>query len=93
MTEEDKKDLEQLFKENLYQKLYKIKNPKGLNSLDAILRKTIEEIDIDIDKILDDDKEYFIELSNKFDEMLLEKVSNAENLSKIIEEDTKINEE
>jgi len=89
LTEKDKRELEELFKKTFYEKISKTKNPDGLESLDEILRETIAEMDINIDKILNDDSEYFAELTTEFENILLKKVSNAENLAKIMEEENK----
>lgn len=86
LTEEDKKELETMFKETLYQKLAKPKNPEGLHSLDVIMKDVIDGLDVDIDKIIANDKKYIFELSSKLNSMLLEQISKADNLSEVLEE-------
>jgi hypothetical protein len=86
LTEEDKKELETMFKETLYQKFAKPKNPEGLHSLDIIMKDVINRLDVDIDKIIANDKKYIFELSSKLDSMLLEQISKADNLSEVLEE-------
>ncbi|NPA87250.1 hypothetical protein [Caminibacter pacificus] len=87
--EEKTKITEKFIKETLYKKLSESKNPKKLKSLDEILRKTINELTIDIDKFSNLDEEYMKELAIEIDSKLLEKVTKNETLAKVLEESQK----
>ncbi|WP_457563821.1 hypothetical protein [Caminibacter pacificus] len=87
--EEKTKVTEKFIKETLYKKLSESKNPKKLKSLDEILRKTINELTIDIDKFSNLDEEYMKELAIEIDSKLLEKVTKNEALAKVLEESQK----
>ncbi|WP_457561837.1 hypothetical protein [Caminibacter pacificus] len=87
--EEKTKITEKFIKETLYKKLSESKNPKKLKSLDEILRKTINELTIDIDKFSNLDEEYMKELAIEIDSKLVEKVTKNETLAKVFKESEK----
>ncbi len=87
--EEKTKVTEKFIKETLYKKLSESKNPKKFKSLDEILRKTINELTIDIDKFSNLDEEYIKKLAIEIDSKLLEKITKNEKLAKVLEESQK----